>query len=430
MHSSYRPLILTLLLATTPLAVGALLYGCAKDDSSSSSSARVYGTTGSTGDYADWTVDGDSLSAVWRVTDSLGAIDRTLNIEATCGAADATFGYKTCAITTASCTDGAQACASDSAPLAGFTFYAFEVPGLALMVKGEGADEQLHVGLLKDTSCGSIAGDYTYMMTGILKQDLFGIYRTDADFNSVTHADFGFNNGGTVSTTPSVSYTTGGGSGNGVETITGSGCTDGVRTRVVSGAATVRLAASSTGAFIVDLPSGQGGLVAFKTSNAATLADFAGKSFGGISFPDNGSEQLLSVTTGSSTGSAVPLSSIAVLSGGTTNTDSTPDLAFKPVTTTSWEAVSPSYPIFTSSVSAYTDSANTLKDTYATPSAIPGLFVLDGTSQNGSDTGRVFAIAMKSNNKVLMFGSSYNHREVSTGTYNLANSGAFIAFEK
>jgi hypothetical protein len=72
--------------------------------------------------------------------------------------------------------------------------------------------------------------------------------------------------------------------------LTGSGCDDGARTRTLSGGATVRLAASSSGALIADLPSGQGGIVAFKTTNAATLADFAGKSFGGISFSDNEEE--------------------------------------------------------------------------------------------------------------------------------------------
>jgi hypothetical protein len=72
------------------------------------------------------------------------------------------------------------------------------------MVKGQGAEEQLHVGLHKDTACDTIAGDYTFMNTGVLRSDLFGIYRTDADFSSVIHADFGMTHGGTATATPTI----------------------------------------------------------------------------------------------------------------------------------------------------------------------------------------------------------------------------------
>jgi hypothetical protein len=97
------------LAVASPIALGLALHGCAKIEETSSSSARVFGSTGSTDDYADWTVDGNSLSAIWRVTTSTGAIARTLDIEAICGSATEQFGYKECTISSATCTAGTDA---------------------------------------------------------------------------------------------------------------------------------------------------------------------------------------------------------------------------------------------------------------------------------------------------------------------------------
>ncbi len=166
------------------------------------------------------------------------------------------------------------------------------------------------------------------------------------------------------------------------------------------------------------MPQGQGGIVAFKTTNAASLADFAGKTLTGISFPDEGSEKLIAVTTAAESSGAVPITSVAF------SDDSAPvtGLSFKPVTNTIWTASAPSFPNFTTPVSDYS-SNSALATTYATPSAIPGMFAVDGNM--GSDTARVFVIAMKVDGKLMAFGTTYNHR-----TSNLANSGAFIVFEK
>ena len=413
---------LALLVLGSSLTAAAVLNGCSTETSSSSSSALVYGSSANGGDYADWTVDGDTLSADWKVINSTGGVAKTITFDATCGDADATFGYKTCTIASAgTCTDGLETCAAGDAPTAGGVFHTFEVPGVALMVKGEGEGEQLHVGFLKDTDCTDIAGDYTFMKTAFGSEDLFGIYRTDADFSNVTHADFGLDNSGNAINTPVIEYTTG--ASNGVESLTGTGCDDGVRTRSFIGPdgnpTTVRLAATASGAFILDLPAGQGGIVAFKTTNAATLSDFAGKTLTGISFPDEGAEKLIAVTTAAESSGAVSITSLAF------SDDSTPltGLSFKPVTNTDRTASNPSFPDFTTSVSGY--RANALAATYATPSAIPGMFVVDGDM--GSDTGRVFVIAMKVDGKLMAFGTTYNHR---TSINNLANSGAFIVFEK
>jgi hypothetical protein len=418
------------------VALSTQIQSCAKKSAGNSTSA-TYGTTGTSGDYAEWTVSGSTLTGVWKVIDTAGALVKTLNVSATCGSADATYGYRVCTIDTGICTPvSGLTCAADDAPSPGKQFYMFEVPGVALMVKGKSESgtpalqEQLHVGLLKDSSCGSIAGDYTFMMTGINRRDLFGIYRTDANLTNVTHADFGMSYTGSEGSTPSVAYTTGGTT-NGTDALGGTSCVDGVRERTISaGAATIRMAGTAAGAFVVDLPSGQGGLVAFKTTNAASLADFAGKTFGGISFPDNSSEQLLAATTGASTGSAVPITSLTMTGGGSPVILT--DLAFKPATNTSgWAATAPAHPDFTATVSGY--SANALQATYANPAAIPGLYVIDGSSFTASDRGRVFLVAMKSDGKVMAFGSVYNYRDHdSNGTTPtiLVNTGAFILFEK
>jgi len=405
------------------LAFGALmlvsilvLVRCGSD---SATTSYVYSSTSQRGDFAEWTVSGSTLTVVWQATDSSGNITKTFNVTATCGAADATYGYKSCTVSSASCTNGTQTCGASDTPSG--TFRVFEIPGLALMVHtgDTGSSRQLHIGMLKDTSCGSAAGDYTFMHIGVSQTDLFGLYRADATFNSVTHADFKMSSAGST-TTPSIAYSTGSGTGNGVETLTGSDCVSGVRTRVVGGN-TIRSMVTPAGLYILDLPAGSGGLVAFKTSLAAGISDLASKNFGGVSFPDNSTPDLIAATTGAVSGTSVSITSLSFLSGGSAGSG----MAFKPATDTSSSASSPSYPNFTSSVAAYT-SNNSLASTYATPSAIPGLFKIDGNF--GSDTGRVVMVAMKYNSKVIGFGSVYNWRSTSGGR--LENTGAFILFEK
>jgi hypothetical protein len=176
---------------------------------------------------------------------------------------------------------------------------------------------------------------------------------------------------------------------------------------------------------IVDFPSGMGGILAFPVSAAASLSDLASRSFGGIVFPDNGSANLATVTTSAVSGSTVPVSAITFQNGGSTNIVSP---MFRAAANTS-TLTSPAYPNFTAVPTGYSNNP-TLPATYATPSAIPGLFVVDGSS--ATDNGRVAATAMKYNGKTYIFGSVYNWRNNQFGysSYDNVNSGAFIFFQK
>jgi hypothetical protein len=176
--------------------------------------------------------------------------------------------------------------------------------------------------------------------------------------------------------------------------------------------------------FVLDLPAGQGGLLSFKTTTAASLADFAGKTFNGISFPDIGTPQPILAVFGAVAGSQVDFTAT---SPGGVESLSIKDLA------TADTLTSPSYPDFTVAPGVYGGSV--LAGSYANPDAIPGLFKLDGSS----DDGRVVMGAMKIGSKVIGVGMVYNERTTgdvnpSTGVNFVAdglyNTGNFIVFER
>jgi hypothetical protein len=307
-----------------------------------------------------------------------------------------------------------------------------EVPNTAIFVHtGSGSGSQLHVGLVKDSSACSadVSGDYVYVRTGLGSRDLFGAYRTDNYFLNVTHADFAMY-ASVSSTTPIAEYTTVDSSGTGQVTFTDGGCANGVRTRSLNGE-TLRAMLTTSGLFVLDMPSGQGGIVSFKLANAATLSDFANKTFGGISFPDNANPSPIVAVTDAVSGLTVP-----ILSG---DSNGTPlgAVDIRPITNTTSTTTNPAYADLTVVPASGTYSLNTtLEPVYPLPSSYPGLFRIDGALP---DSGRVLLAAAKLNGKVVAFGFVYNWRDTTqtnpaTGTpfstAGLYNTGNFILFER
>ena len=302
-----------------------------------------------------------------------------------------------------------------------------EVPGVALFVQtGSGSSGQLNVGFAKDSNACTqdVSGDYTTIHTALGSTENFGLYRVDSNILNVTHGDFGFvTSDGNA--TQSVDY----GTSTPDVTFSDSGCVNGVRTRVLTGSGdTIRSMMTASGLSVWDLPSGQGGLISFKTANAATLSDFANKSFGGISFPDDAPPEPISATSGAVSGNQVDIT--AVSGGGGSLTINIKALA------TAATVTSPAYPDFSVAPIGYTSATTSLATTYPTPAAIPGMFKLDGAL---TDTGRVIMAAMKFNGKVIGVGMVYNYRTMSeinpsTGTYftsdGLYNTGNYILFER
>lgn len=133
-----------------------------------------------------------------------------------------------------------------------------KAPGVALFVQtgsGPAASGQLHIGFAKDSGvCGEdVSGDYTMMQIGLGLTESFGVYRSDANFLNIAHADFGFDTPDMNTTTQTVAYRTG----TPTTLFNNDGCTDGVRTRSAGGT-TVRSMMTASGLFVLDLPAGQG----------------------------------------------------------------------------------------------------------------------------------------------------------------------------
>ncbi len=401
----------------------AIVSGCGGGGSStgttsSGATSYSYATTSSKGDYSEWTLTGDQLVATWNVVSASGAIDYTYDLSSTCGSADS-YGIHSCTVDTSSCTDGASSCPGS------FTgsFDMMDIPGVALFVQtGSGTGRQLHIGFAKDDgACADdVSGDYTMIRTGLGLAENFGIYRSDADFLNIEHAEFGFNTAD-ANMTQSVAYRTGTAS---AQTLTDNGCVGGVRSRGVGGE-TVRSMMTASGLFVLDLPAGQGGILSFKVDKAASLSDFANKTFGGISFPDDGPPQFLDGVFGPVTGNKVNFA--ATTSGSSSST-----LAINALATPA-AALNPPYPGFGVAPAGY--ASTTLAADYATPAVIPGMFKID----DPVDEGRVIIAAMKFGGKVVGIGMVYNYRttgdtDPSTGVGfaadGLYNTGNFILFER
>jgi hypothetical protein len=392
------------------------------------SGSFTYSTTSNIGDYAEWTFDGTTASANWQIINSTGGVNLTYLIVADCDTFNSAYGYYTCTITSAACTPGLSACGTNPSG----TFDLMEVPETAIFVHtGTGTSSQLHVGLIKDSNActADVSGDYVYARTGLGNRELFGAYRTDGNFVSVTHADFAMSAAASA-TTPVVEYTTQDSSGTGQVTFTDGGCTSGVRKRTLN-SDTLRAMLTNSGLFILDMPAGQGGIVSFKTTNAASLSDFANKTFGGISFPDDAAAAPILAVTGDVASSAVPITS------GDANGSPLGAVDIRPATNNSSAATSPAFPDMTVAPASGTYSLNTtLQPEFPSPATLPGLFRIDGAL---ADTGRVLLMAAKLNGKVVAFGFVYNWRDNSqvnpatgfpftpTGLY---NTGNFILFER
>ncbi len=426
-----------ILLLAGVVATSVLLVSCGSSSSGSGgSAATTYSTTSNKGDYSEWTLAGSNLTATWNVENDTGGIDYTYNVVATCSA-EAADGTRSCAIDAAAsnCSAGLVAC--PDSPTGSFDL--MDVPGVALFVHTSNASygsDQLHVGFAKNNNACSddVTGDYTFIRTGLGLDQNFGMFRSDSNFVDVVHSDFGFDDGGIATTTPTVMYR----SSKDSVTFGDSGCNNGVRTRTDnSGVDTFRAMITQSGLFLLDLPAGQGGLVAFKTAKAATVADFANKSFKGISFPDDSGPELISATSGAMS-TAPDRVTIAATTGSSTMNLSIRALA---AASTGDSLASPAYPDFTAVPVMDTRapgqfSTNPLAALYPTTAAIPGMFKLE---TGLVDTGRVIAIAMTFNSKLIVIGMVYNHRSSAdtnpaTGlpfnAANLYNTGNFILFEK
>ncbi len=312
-----------------------------------------------------------------------------------------------------------------------------EAPGVALFVHtGSGSTSELHVGFVKGNSActDDVSGDYTFISTGLGLKDAFGMYRSDVNLISVVHSNFGFDANTSDTNTQKFVPTVYRTSGSASESFGDGGCVNGVRIRT-SGGNTFRSMMTKSGLFILDMPLGQGGQLSFKTSKAASLADFVNKHFKGIIFPDDGGPELITATSGAMASGSVPLAAIVPATAGSVQTLHLKVQALG----TSSTITSPGYPDFTVTPANYNSA---LVGTYATPSDFPGLFKLDGQllDKNGSpDAGRVILAAMKFNNKLIIVGMNYNYRtrhDINPGTGigfkdpGIYNTGNFILFEK
>ena len=403
----------------------ASISGCGGDSASpttDNSVSHTYSTTSTRGDFAEWTLNSDMLNTTWQIVNDTGLIDQTLTINAICANAN-THGVRACIIDTVSCADGVSTCTN--VPVVGDSFDLMDVPGVALFTITEAGTpaQQLHVGFIKDNGActDDLTGDYSFVHIGLSGNENFGLYRSDSNFLNIRHVDFGFDTSDANIANQTVAYRTGSES----TLLTDNGCTDGVRQRA-SGLENFRLMMTASGLFVLDFPSGKGGIVSFKTTNAATLADFAGKSFGGVSFPDIGLPSPVSGVFGSIVGSKID---IALTGGGTAGLM---DLGTVDTVT------APPYPDFTVTPPDYAAATSVLRTSYPTPDDIPGLFKMDGSS----DSGRVVLSAMKFGSKVIAIGVVYNYRDtfqidhrISGGVTNfsqagLYNTGEFILFER
>lgn len=418
-----------IILLSTFISTASILSGCDSGSSTPNTtvSSTTYSTTSNKGDYSEWTLSGNSLNAKWEVINSSGGVNYTYTIAATCSAADADSVHQ-CTISTASCADNLATCPT-TLPTGAFDM--MEVPGVALLVhttKNSGGDE-LQVGFVKDANAcnDDVSGDYTFIRTGIGLRDSFGMYRSDKNFLSVVHSDFGFDTPATTQngyTSQSVAYLTNGGA----VALGDKGCTNGVRERTMGAANTIRSMMTAGGVFVLDLPAGQGGMLSFNIKKAASLADFANKSFSGVNFPDDGSPETFHATFGAISNNkidfSISLQLPQVIGPGGLNIMSlgTPSAS-----------TSPAYADFSTVPTGYGSSP--LQAAYKTPKDIPGLFKLGKLS----DKGRVILAAMKFNNKVIAIGMTANYRDTndtnpSTGTPfvgpGVYNSGNFILFEK
>ncbi len=422
------------LVSMSTLLVVAVLAACGGGDSGGSpdpsppvTPSHEYISTTSRGDLVSYTITGADVAIQWNVTNDMGVINYTWNIAASCGAPDTTYGYRNCSIASASCTVGAAVVCPAATPDG--TFQLMEITGTALvvhvpltiaMLTDGSAHDELHAGFISGGCPTDVSGDYSYVLTGRANgshsaTDLFGVYRSDATFNNIIHADFSMGTVGEAAISTAVSdYTTF--DPHGAVTLTGNTCQNGVFVRELAGA-TTRLNVTSGSGFIFDFPAGQGGVIAIKTTTAAALADLAGHNWWGISFPDNGTTELLNMTTTAVVAGAVSIS------GTSTSGASIPATPIVPAIDESAPGSKFGLP------ASYTASGNVLLASYPTPGNIPGLFLIDTPERN------IVTVASKVGTQVMLYGVTFEYRNASGGSCVIFDaeciprvSGNFIAF--
>jgi hypothetical protein len=372
-----------------------------------SGNAVSYESTNTRGELARWDVEGATLTGTWDITDSAGTVMETLTITATCGNPDASYGTRSCTVTSATCTGS---CAAGDAPSTGAIYTTLELPGVALVVVGvQGAHTVLHVGLTLNTGCpadGAFMTDYVSAYVGIAHPQIFGISRLTAGFDPFTHANFVMGPGactpstptGSCASTPSIVDVD---ATDGSDNKTFEDCKSGIQmVRLRSGP--IRAMRSGSGASIVAIPE-YAGTVSFPMAQAAAISDFASRTFVGVLSSDSGPPIGVAATTGPVSSGAVPIASIQF------NADQLPFFTspvIKPAINATSTLASPAYPNFTAAPQGSYMNNTVLQPAFPTVSQVPGLFVLDGmTAPNNS---RLIFVAGKQNGKLVGIGASYD----------------------
>jgi len=412
-----------------PVALFSFLFCTAENPATNVASVAkyVYNSTTNKGDLVVYTIQGDQAGIQWNVTDNTGIINYTFDLTATCGTEDATYGHRTCTVDTSSCTQGALICPA-TLPPQGSIFYILEVPGTAVMIHvpstTTGTQDELHVGMISGGCPADVSGDYSFVRMARVSalnpgSDLFGVYRLDAGFSNVAHADFGFTSALANYTDIASNYSTG----SSPNALGGTGCTNGVFTRTLPGGDTIRANLTSSGLFILDMPSGMGGMISFRTDKAASLSDLAGKTWTGVIFPDGGGSTFAKISSGILTGGTVIMNNMVLANGQPA-----------PITTLTVKAVndgSLAANMYTAAAN-YTTVNNSLATTYAAPKNVPGAFDMDSGNPG------IVSIATKtSSGRVMLFGAVFNFRDTTgagctAGTVgcDLRIAGNFLLFSK
>ncbi len=263
---------------------------------------------------------------------------------------------------------------------------------MALVAEYQG--EQLHAGFAAGDCQDIGTDDYTYVNVGLGQSEAFGLFRTDADFTDVHHMDFGFSD----DPDNQLRYQTHDPAG--LVSLTAGACTDGVRDLVVdAGDDKVRVMVTASGHLVLDKPEGQGGMLAIDAANAATIDDFADKTWGGIAFPDDRAPEYIRLTTGAAANGRAVVTSLKLSDTGDI-TPATPayisDGAHSPSLNES----------MLEPLESYASNQIVVDGSYAGgPSQLPGIFEVDPIS--GDETA-IVGIGTTVGGKTMLFGSVVN----------------------
>lgn len=380
-------------------------------DAAPESQAHSYTTTSNVGDLSTWTIDGDNLTVEWQDISTTGEVERTYHGTAVCDPVNPQFGDRSCVVQgDGDCVPGTAACADGDGLSDGDLLRVFEIPGVALLVSTN--NSQLHTGFAAG-SCEDVpVDDYTFINVGLEQSDIFGLFRTNADLTNAVHMDFGFSD----DPENQIAYRTSDPAGI-VPSITPSPCNGGVRQLTIDATNDkIRLVVTAAGHLVLDKPEGAGGLLAINAANAADVSDFANKSWGGISFPDDSGPELIELTTGPLTDGAVPVTQIIASEHG----DITPDHAVSihdgsTAPKLNQQLLEPNEPYNTNNIVFGGDYTGG-------PAELPGIFELDPVQ----DETTLIGVGATVDGRTILFGAVVNQFQ---GAEN-GIKGNFIIFEK